>query len=83
MSYLSRRFSELENNLYLHMGHILTADLCPAIALVLDSAAAVLGYSVDMMTGDDLALRLKMQGETDLVKELRTAINIYNATLGD
>lgn len=76
-------FSELENNLYLNMGHILTADLCPAIALVLDSAAAVLGYSVESMTGDELGRLLRMHMEYDLIKELRSAVTIYNATLGD
>jgi hypothetical protein len=82
MSYLSYRFPELENGLYLNLGYVLTASLCPEIGIVLSAAEVVLGYPVEGMVGDEIAMLLKQHGNTDLAKELRSAITIYNSVFG-
>ncbi len=79
MQPLRTLFIELENNTYANPGYVLTSDLSPEIGIILQSAESALGYSCENMTGDRIILALRAKNEIDLIKELRSAITIYNA----
>lgn len=78
MSPLSTRFTELNNGLYMNAGHILSRELSPELNFVLDSVQCALGQSLDGCTGDYILMVLRQRGETDLCRELRSAITLYN-----
>lgn len=80
MSKLTDLFPALQDNaIYAHPGWIIRDGMCSELDLILDVIEQVLGQSYDNCTGDYIILALKRAGELDLVRELRTAITIYNS----